>query len=49
MAYAVTGWLVVMVGLAVYAVTLVARERRLAAAVPPERRRWLDTPDPSDD
>ena len=45
MGYAIAGWLVVLGALALYAVTLVMRERRLAAQVPPDRRRWMDAPD----
>lgn len=45
MGYALAGWLVVLGGLALYAVTVVLRERRLAALVSSDRRRWMDTSD----
>ncbi len=45
MGYAIAGWLVVLGGLALYAVTVVMRERRRAQQVPTERRRWMDSSD----
>ncbi len=45
MGYAVAGWLVVLGGLALFAATLVIRERRLVQQVPPQRRRWMDSSD----
>jgi hypothetical protein len=41
--YILAAWTVVLGGLALYAVVTIARGRRLARRVPPERRRWADT------
>lgn len=40
MSYMYLGWGISLVVLAVYAGSVVLRGRRLARAVPPERRRW---------
>jgi hypothetical protein len=48
MSYAVVGWSIALATLAIYAIVIVSRERRLAAAVPATRRRWLDAPDRTD-
>ncbi len=44
--YIVAAWSVVLGVFAVYAASLIVRGRRLSRLVPPERRRWLTTPDP---
>ena len=40
MAYMYLGWGISLAVLALYALSLVARGRRLTKSVPPERRRW---------
>lgn len=45
--YLVAGWGVSLGALAVYALRVTARGRRLAARVPAERRRWMTSEDPS--
>jgi hypothetical protein len=40
MAYMYLGWGISLTVLALYALSLVVRGRRLAKLVPPERRRW---------
>jgi hypothetical protein len=42
-AYIFSAWSIVFGVLAVYAGVTVARGRRLARRVPPDRRRWVDT------
>jgi hypothetical protein len=41
--YILSAWIIVLGGLALYAGITLARGRRLARRVPPERRRWVDT------
>lgn len=41
MSYAVAGWIVVVGGIAAFAVLTVVQGRRLSREVPPERRRWM--------
>ncbi|MCD9625122.1 hypothetical protein [Rhabdothermincola salaria] len=38
--YVIVAWVAVLATLAVYAVTTVAKGRRLSRQVPPEDRRW---------
>jgi hypothetical protein len=42
--YLVAGWTIGLGSLAVYAASLIARARRVSRLVPPERRRWIDSP-----
>ncbi|CAN5844492.1 hypothetical protein BH24ACT3_BH24ACT3_08820 [soil metagenome] len=39
--YITAGYVIVFVTLALYALRTVARGRRLAQRLPPERRRWM--------
>jgi hypothetical protein len=41
----IAAWLIVGTVLALYALRLVLRGRALSRAVPPERRRWMQSPD----
>lgn len=43
--YVFAGWAAVVVGVTVYAGSILARSRRLMASVPPDRRRWMETPE----
>lgn len=45
--YLVAGWSISLGALALYAVRVTTRGRRLAARVPVERRRWMAAEDPS--
>ena len=45
--YLVAGWSISLGALALYAVRVTTRGRRLAARVPAERRRWMAAEDPS--
>ena len=38
--YVIAAWLIVLGGIALYALTVIARGRRLSRQVPPEDRRW---------
>lgn len=40
--YVIAGWAAVVATLGAYAAAVVVRGRRLAAQVPPERRRWME-------
>jgi hypothetical protein len=40
--YILSAWIIVLGGLALYAAATIARGRRLARRVPPDRRRWAD-------
>jgi hypothetical protein len=42
--YLVAGWSVGLGGLGLYALSLVARGRRLSRQVPIESRRWMESP-----
>lgn len=43
MGYVIAGWLIALGVFLLYAVGLMLRGRRLAAQVPPDRRRWMTT------
>ena len=47
-AYVLTAWGVTLGTGALYALRVVLRGKALAARVPPERRRWMTTPDPEE-
>lgn len=38
------GWLSVLGGVGVYALSIVVRARKLASRVPADRQRWMDAP-----
>ena len=40
--YVTIGWISVLGGVGVYALSIVLRARRLAARVAPEQQRWMD-------
>jgi len=43
--YLIGGWGVVLVAVAIYAVSLLRRGKVLSARVPADRRRWMTTDD----
>lgn len=43
--YVISGWVVVVGGLAAYALAVVLRGRRLSTRVAPARRRWMESPE----
>lgn len=45
--FVLTAWSVVIASIVVYAAVMFRRGRRLSALVPPSRRRWADTEDPT--
>ncbi|MGI9602073.1 MAG: hypothetical protein ACR2QE_09325 [Acidimicrobiales bacterium] len=45
MSYVIVGWIIGLTVFSLYAVSLVVRGRRLAAMVPPDRRRWMTSDD----
>jgi len=42
--YVIAGWATVVGALGLYALSILARARRLIPRVAPEHRRWMETP-----